>query len=249
MGAFEQLLFERPFEKITVSAIAQRADVDRKTFYQHFGTIDGLLSALAERCVQQIVEAMDEELDVRVGEGGPEPDGAEAPYASGGSPRSDDGPREITAFFTAVNRVLSVNFEVNRRLVECMSTESIVERIREPLLDKLCDRHGSVMELDGRELGHAADFMLGGIGVGISHMGAERGPGADRVRLPSHGDTARRVASSFARGGRSQVRNRRGRLTARRGIAGRPSLQRPRPADGMGSVNVGPVHTPSRRGM
>ena len=152
MGAFEQLLFERPFEKITVSAIAQRADVDRKTFYQHFGTIDGLLSALAERCVQQIVEAMDEE-----------PDGAEAPYASGGSPRSDDGPREITAFFTAVNRVLSVNFEVNRRLVECMSTESIVERIREPLLDKLCDRHGSVMELDGRELGHAADFMLGGL--------------------------------------------------------------------------------------
>ena len=135
----------------------------RSRFYQHFGTIDGLLSALAERRVQQIVDAMDEELDVRAGEGGPQPDGAEGLYASGGSPRSDDGPREITAFFTAVNRVLSVNFEVNRRLVECMSTESIVGRIREPLLDKLCARHRSVMELDARELGHAVDFMLGGL--------------------------------------------------------------------------------------
>ena len=69
MGAFEELMLERPLEKVTVSAIAQRADVDRKTFYQHFGTIDGLLSALAERFVQQIVDAMDEELDVRAGKG------------------------------------------------------------------------------------------------------------------------------------------------------------------------------------
>ena len=225
MGAFEELMLERPLEKVTVSAIAQRADVDRKTFYQHFGTIDGLLSALAERCVQQIVDAMDEELDVRAGEGGPQPDGAEGLYASGGSPRSDDGPREITAFFTAVNRVLSVNFEVNRRLVECMSTESIVGRIREPLLDKLCARHRSVMELDGRELGHAVDFMLGGL-VSVYRtwvLKEDREPiecVSHRMEILLAGSLRALLEEAGARSGAAGG----GHLTARRGMAGRPAL-------------------------
>lgn len=143
MGAFEDLLLERPLDKITVSAIAQRADVDRKTFYQHFGTIDGLLSALADRCVQQIADGMDEEL---------------------GSELSDTfDPRELDAFFAVVNRVLCRNFEINRRLVECMSTESIVDHLLDPLLRKLCDRRSRINDIDEKTLTLAMRFMLGGL--------------------------------------------------------------------------------------
>ncbi|WP_241146221.1 TetR family transcriptional regulator [[Collinsella] massiliensis] len=35
VAAFERLLETRPYERIGVSAIAQEADIDRKTFYQH----------------------------------------------------------------------------------------------------------------------------------------------------------------------------------------------------------------------
>lgn len=41
IDAFERLLLKESLEDITVSAIAREADIDRKTFYQHFGSIDG----------------------------------------------------------------------------------------------------------------------------------------------------------------------------------------------------------------
>ena len=61
--AFGRLLEERDIDKITVSAIAREANIDRKTFYVHFGTIDGLLDALAEDLVQTIVDEVEEALD------------------------------------------------------------------------------------------------------------------------------------------------------------------------------------------
>ena len=47
LSAFERLLMDKPLADITVSAIAREANVDRKTFYVHFGTVDGLLDAIA----------------------------------------------------------------------------------------------------------------------------------------------------------------------------------------------------------
>lgn len=52
LSAFERLLMEKPLADITVSAIAREANVDRKTFYVHFGTVDGLLDAIAVDVVE-----------------------------------------------------------------------------------------------------------------------------------------------------------------------------------------------------
>ena len=72
--AFERLLGERPYAQITVSAIAREADIDRKTFYQHFGSIDGLLAALADMLAEQVLDQVAAEL----GEAGAAPDGERA---------------------------------------------------------------------------------------------------------------------------------------------------------------------------
>ena len=60
--AFDRLLEERELDQITVSAIAREANIDRKTFYVHFGTIDGLLDALAEERVDEILDIMEDAL-------------------------------------------------------------------------------------------------------------------------------------------------------------------------------------------
>ena len=59
LSAFERLLMEKPLADITVSAIAREANVDRKTFYVHFGTVDGLLDAIAEDVVEMIVDSVE----------------------------------------------------------------------------------------------------------------------------------------------------------------------------------------------
>ena len=62
LSAFEHLLMEKPLADITVSAIAREANVDRKTFYVHFGTVDGLLDAIAVDVVEMIVDSVEKTL-------------------------------------------------------------------------------------------------------------------------------------------------------------------------------------------
>ncbi len=45
--ALDTLLITTPPEKLTISAIAREADIDRKTFYLHYASIDDLFHSIA----------------------------------------------------------------------------------------------------------------------------------------------------------------------------------------------------------
>ena len=65
MEAFERLLEKKDLGDITISSIAREADIDRKTFYLHFGSIDGLLDAIAEDAVSYISSSVEERWGMR----------------------------------------------------------------------------------------------------------------------------------------------------------------------------------------
>ena len=48
-AALDKLLTEKDVSKITVSAIAREADIDRKTFYLHYSSIEELFSQRSNR--------------------------------------------------------------------------------------------------------------------------------------------------------------------------------------------------------
>ena len=50
-GAFQQLLREKPFEKITVTDIVKRADINRSTFYAHYPDVRGLVEDILDEVV------------------------------------------------------------------------------------------------------------------------------------------------------------------------------------------------------
>ena len=52
--AFEQLLTQRSYSKITVQDIIDAADVGRTTFYAHFATKDALLEALCNELFEHV---------------------------------------------------------------------------------------------------------------------------------------------------------------------------------------------------
>lgn len=60
MEAFETLLETHRLDKITVSAIAREADIDRKTFYLHYGSIGDLVSLKIGEGIDRIVAALKE---------------------------------------------------------------------------------------------------------------------------------------------------------------------------------------------
>lgn len=54
--AFEQLLKERGFHKITVTDIVARADLNRSTFYAHYPDIYGIVDEMQDEIIQRNME-------------------------------------------------------------------------------------------------------------------------------------------------------------------------------------------------
>ena len=52
--AFLKLAEEQDPQKITVTALAREADIDRKTFYLHYDTVDAVADALLKQGAERI---------------------------------------------------------------------------------------------------------------------------------------------------------------------------------------------------
>ena len=111
LSAFERLLMEKPLADITVSAIAREANVDRKTFYVHFGTVDGLLDAIAVDVVEMIVDSVEKTLASMDGDTNERALGAAA------------------TFFKTVNEALCNNLVLNRQLIENITLDDFMSRL------------------------------------------------------------------------------------------------------------------------
>lgn len=57
--AFITLVSEMRYDKITITALAQRANIDRKTFYTHYASIDELLEDIIRQRLHNSIGALD----------------------------------------------------------------------------------------------------------------------------------------------------------------------------------------------
>ena len=148
LGAFEKLLGERPLAQITVSAIAREANIDRKTFYTHFGSVDGLLDATAQGVVTQIADAV----ELAVGDAAIE-----------GGERACEA---VHVLFRAVNAAIRDNLLLNRRLVENLPADDLMSRVRGSLEREISARRLLGDDLLDELYDYYVSFILSGI-VGI----------------------------------------------------------------------------------
>ncbi|MFI5428080.1 TetR/AcrR family transcriptional regulator [Aeromicrobium sp. UC242_57] len=58
MVALSELLRQQPSSRITISALCQAAGVSRPTFYQHFSTVDDVLTAALDERMEQVRAAV-----------------------------------------------------------------------------------------------------------------------------------------------------------------------------------------------
>ena len=148
LSAFERLLMEKPLADITVSAIAREANVDRKTFSVHCGTVDGLLDAIAEDVVGMIVDSVERTL------------------ASLGSDPNERALGAAATFFRTVNEALCNNLVLNRQLIENIPLDDFMARLRAPLEREIAERDLLPMGLKDELFDYYLAFLLSGI-IGI----------------------------------------------------------------------------------
>ena len=58
--AFIELRSRKPIEKITVKELAERAEINKTTFYAHYETIYDLLGTLEQEAIDTVLENLDE---------------------------------------------------------------------------------------------------------------------------------------------------------------------------------------------
>lgn len=143
VAAFDRLLRDRPLEAITVSAIAQEANVDRKTFYQHFGTIDGLLDAIAEEHVTRILDRTELMLGEHVG---------------GFTAREG-----LAAFFEALGQCLSDDFVREQGYLEHVHPDIIFDRLLRHFERQVVARGLLLDYIPADEVEGCLAFALGGM--------------------------------------------------------------------------------------
>ena len=59
--AYFSLLREEDGKKVTIAEIARRADIDRKTFYLHYVSVDDIVKDFSESRLDKVFSIMDEE--------------------------------------------------------------------------------------------------------------------------------------------------------------------------------------------
>lgn len=148
LSAFERLLMEKPLADITVSAIAREANVDRKTFYVHFGTVDGLLDAIAVDVVEMIVDSVEKTL------------------SSMGGNTNERALGAAATFFKTVNEALCNNLVLNRQLIENIPLDDFMARLRAPLEHEIAERGLLPQGLKDEMFDYYLAFLLSGI-IGI----------------------------------------------------------------------------------
>lgn len=145
IDAFEHLLRAKPYEDITVTDIAREADVDRKTFYKHFGSIDGLLAYILDRHIAEIVES------------------THALLFRDGELLEQDLDERLRTFFDMVNVSLMTNISLNRRVFECVPFDLLLSCVKASMLEEL-RRYGAVPRAIPAELlEYYLSFVFGGI--------------------------------------------------------------------------------------
>lgn len=164
LSAFERLLMDRPLADITVSAIAREANVDRKTFYVHFGTVDGLLDAIAVNVVETIVDSVEKTLASMDGDTNERALGAAA------------------TFFKTINEALCNNLVLNRQLIENIPLDDFMTRCACRSSMRLRARLAAPRP-QGRDVRLLSGVFTFGHYRHLPHVGALRWLGAHRAYL------------------------------------------------------------------
>lgn len=147
-NAFERLLNKMPLSDITVSAIAREANIDRKTFYVHFGTVDGLIDSLAEDAVSEVADYVECNTDFKSLES------------------AQDSDQAARLFFSAVNQAVCSNLVLNRQILESIPLEEFMERVRKPLEREIQTRQIVPERIKDEMFDYYLSYILSGL-IGI----------------------------------------------------------------------------------
>ena len=144
--AFDRLACVKDYDKITISELAREADIDRKTFYLHYASIDEMVDDKVDGIVARILDEVEEDMQRRV-EAGEQP--APAP-----DPR---------VFFAGVSRAVRTYLPMREHTFGAMPASVLADRLARPLTDEIKRRGLVRLDVEDDVLDICVASLTGGI--------------------------------------------------------------------------------------
>ena len=144
--ALLQLLRTSDYDKITVTAVARRADIDRKTFYLHYDSVDGVLDEIIRERAEQIVASLREES-----------------LAQGAGV-------DVADLFARLSMALVQDYSITENMVRHVSPEKLLNKVEGLLTEAIveCDALGLASAM-GPSLSFGVSFLCGGLLASYRH--------------------------------------------------------------------------------
>lgn len=136
--AFFELLEGYDVSEITVSAVARKADIDRKTFYAHYSSIDDLTAKEAEAVALRLVDAVS-------------------------SSGVKQGPAGLNAFFSELIALTNENPLVFRRAFRSVPLNHMVSLLEGPVCEAFMKERRFSSEEDRHACSYIVRFYVSGV--------------------------------------------------------------------------------------
>lgn len=155
--AFDRLARKKDYGKISVSELAREADIDRKTFYLHYSSIEDMIDDRVAEIVESILDEVELDMQRR-----------SAACEAGASERECVKP-DAQVFFASVNSAVRNLLPSLARLLGDASVDAALDRIGRPLAEEIKRRKILSLSMSDEMLqihvSALVGFMLGAYGA------------------------------------------------------------------------------------
>ena len=137
--AFMRLMQETDYQKITITAIAREADIDRKTFYLHYRSVEDLIDEIIQDEADRIAKACVESLS------------------------GSDSTQIVLNLFKQLSAGLASDSKGTRRIVSHLPYEHVLDKLEGSLTASLIEHDTLGLSSMGPYLNYCVAFFSAGL--------------------------------------------------------------------------------------
>ncbi|MBE6062606.1 MAG: TetR/AcrR family transcriptional regulator [Clostridium butyricum] len=132
------LIQEKDISQITVKELAEVADINRKTFYMHYSSIEEVLDQIENEIIEKLLNLLD---------------------------KYDffDDKFDGSAFFKSLNEVINEDFDLYKKLICANSYNLLLVKVKKILKDTIINRLQDKINISGEMLNLYAEFISSGV--------------------------------------------------------------------------------------
>lgn len=139
INAFKEMIIEKDFNEITIKELAERANINRKTFYLHYESMEEILFDVTVELSEQVFESLNDK-------------GFFDPNIIG-----------ITPLIETIDELINSNYELTRKLISANSYHFFSRNIKDLIKDSVIRKIKKHIDMSEYKMNLVGDFIASGL--------------------------------------------------------------------------------------